>query len=81
MSVPVLSEHILFAPPMVSQASILRTKLLSYSILCTDTANDNVTESGNPYGIATTTTVIANTKKPTNSLTSVELFQLSYIIF
>lgn len=60
--VPVLSEHMLLAPPMVSQASILLTRLLSSSIFLTETARERVTESGNPSGIATTMTVRASIK-------------------
>jgi len=46
--VPVLSEQMLFAPPIVSQAYILRTRLLSSSILLTEKANDSVTDNGKP---------------------------------
>jgi hypothetical protein len=56
--VPVLSEQMLLAPPIVSQASIFLTKLLSVSICLTETANERVTDRGNPSGIATTITVI-----------------------
>jgi hypothetical protein len=48
----------LFAPPIVSQAYIFLTKFWSRSIFLTENASDKVTESGNPSGIATTTTVI-----------------------
>ena len=34
------------------------TRFLSFSILLTENANDNVTDNGNPSGIATTITVI-----------------------
>ena len=57
--VPVLSEQIIFAPPIVSHASSFRTKFLSFIILLTDTARLNVTASGSPSGIATTKIVIA----------------------
>ena len=59
VKVPVLSEQMLFAPPIVSQASILRTKFWSFNILLTEKARERVTERGRPSGMATTTTVIA----------------------
>lgn len=61
--VPVLSEQIVFAPPMVSQASIFLTKLLSSNIFLTENAKERVTDNGNPSGIATTITVIPRIKK------------------
>jgi hypothetical protein len=57
VSVPVLSEQILLAPPIVSHAYNFLTKLLSLSIFLTEKASDRVTAKGNPSGIATTTTV------------------------
>lgn len=60
--VPVLSEQILLAPPIVSQASIFLTKLLSRSIFLTETARERVTDRGSPSGMATTMTVIASMK-------------------
>ena len=67
MSVPVLSEHIIFAPPIVSQACNLLTKFLSANIFLTEYANESVTASGKPSGIATTTTVIPIINALTNS--------------
>jgi hypothetical protein len=63
--VPVLSEQIIFAPPMVSQAAIYLTKLLSTNIFLTEKANDKVTARGSPSGMATTMTVIAKIKNST----------------
>lgn len=57
VNVPVLSEHIIEAPPMVSQAYNFLTKFWSASIFLTEKASDIVTASGKPSGIATTTTV------------------------
>lgn len=53
----------LFAPPIVSQAYILRTRFWSLSIFLTEKAREIVTERGNPSGIATTITVIPKIKK------------------
>lgn len=61
--VPVLSEQILLAPPIVSQAYIFLTKFWSTSIFLTENANERVTANGSPSGIATTMTVIARIKK------------------
>ena len=62
VKVPVLSEQIVLAPPIVSHAYIFLTRLLSLSIFFTEYAKDSVTAKGNPSGIATTITVIANIK-------------------
>jgi hypothetical protein len=62
VKVPVLSEQMLLAPPMVSQAYIFLTRLLSLSICFTETAKESVTERGSPSGIATTITVIPKMK-------------------
>ncbi len=48
VKVPVLSEQIVLAPPIVSHAYIFLTKLLSTSIFLTEKAKDNVTAKGNP---------------------------------
>ena len=64
---PVLSEQIQSAPPIVSQASYFLTRFESCNILFTEKANDKVTDNGKPSGIATTTTVIQMMKKD-NSL-------------
>lgn len=55
---PVLSEQILFAPPIVSQAYIFLTRFLSLSIFYVEKARERVTDKGKPSGIATTMTVI-----------------------
>lgn len=62
VKVPVLSEQMLLAPPIVSQASIFLTKFWSLSIFLTEKANDKVTANGNPSGMATTITVTAKIK-------------------
>ena len=59
VSVPVLSEQIMLAPPIVSQACNYLTKFLSSIIFPTETARDRVTARGKPSGIATTKIVIA----------------------
>lgn len=43
------------APPIVSQACIFLTKLLSDNIFLTEKAKDSVTANGKPSGIAITT--------------------------
>ena len=78
VKVPVLSEQMLFAPPIVSQAYILRTKFWSSNIFWTDKAKDIVTDNGNPSGIATTITVIPNMKKLRIFTISGPVFHLSY---
>ena len=54
VSVPVLSEQIVFAPPIVSHAERWRTRLLSFIIFFTEYASAIVTESGRPSGMAST---------------------------
>ena len=61
--VPVLSEQIYNAPPIVSDASSLLTKFCSSFIFMTEYASDIVTAKGSPSGTATTTTVIPIIKK------------------
>jgi hypothetical protein len=61
--VPVLSEQIMSAPPIVSQACIFLTRLLSSSIFFTEYARERVTANGKPSGMATTITVIPIMKK------------------
>mmetsp|Transcript_211 Transcript_211/g.230 ORF Transcript_211/g.230 Transcript_211/m.230 type:complete len:214 (+) Transcript_211:727-1368(+) len=56
--VPVLSEQMAVAPPMVSQAANTRTKLLSFIIFFIEYAKEIVTASGKPSGTATTTMVM-----------------------
>ncbi len=70
MRVPVLSEHILLAPPIVSHAYNFRTKLLSFNIFFTEKARDKVTAKGSPSGIATTTTVNVKIKYDINVFVS-----------
>ena len=53
-----MSEQIILAPPIVSQAYILLTKLFSLAILSTEKAKLSVTARGNPSGIATTNIAI-----------------------
>jgi hypothetical protein len=48
VNVPVLSEQIESAPPIVSHAYNFRTKLLSFNIFFTEKANDKVTARGKP---------------------------------
>jgi len=69
VKVPVLSEHIISAPPIVSQAANFLTKLLSFNILLVEYAKDRVTANGNPSGMATTITVMAIITKFNNSFT------------
>ncbi len=57
VSVPVLSEQMAVALPIVSQASRWRTRLLSLSTFPTEKASASVTASGSPSGTATTSTV------------------------
>mmetsp|Transcript_7016 Transcript_7016/g.11137 ORF Transcript_7016/g.11137 Transcript_7016/m.11137 type:complete len:276 (-) Transcript_7016:806-1633(-) len=64
VSVPVLSEQIVVALPIVSQLSICLTWLLSLVILRIEMAKDSVTASGSPSGTATTSMVIAVIKNP-----------------
>lgn len=62
VSVPVLSVHSIFAPPIVSHAARWRTKLPLCNIRRILYANEMVTDSGKPYGTATTTMAIAVVK-------------------
>ncbi len=48
VSVPVLSEQMLFAPPIVSQAYIRLTRFWSSNIFLTEKAKESVTERGSP---------------------------------
>ena len=52
--VPVLSEQMVVALPMVSQAAKWRIKLLSASIFMVEYAREMVTARGSPSGTATT---------------------------
>jgi ribosomal protein L9 len=68
----------LLAPPIVSQAYILRTKLLSFNIFLTEKARERVTANGKPYGIATTTTVIPKIAKSSIRMRSGPVCHLSF---
>jgi hypothetical protein len=58
VKVPVLSEQICVAPPIVSADASLRTRFSSFYILALAKLREMVTARGNPSGMATTTTVI-----------------------
>jgi hypothetical protein len=47
--VPVLSEHILLAPPIISQEGRVLTRFYSSFILLTEKAKVIVTARGSPY--------------------------------
>ena len=66
--VPVLSVRIRVVAPRVSQACILRTKLLALDILFIEYARAKVTAIGNPSGTATTINATAIIKKDNKSL-------------
>ena len=68
--VPVLSEQIVVALPMVSQAASCRIKHLSLYIFFVLYAKLIVTASGRPSGIATTTIVTARMKAWMNPFTT-----------
>mmetsp|Transcript_41382 Transcript_41382/g.129583 ORF Transcript_41382/g.129583 Transcript_41382/m.129583 type:complete len:282 (-) Transcript_41382:557-1402(-) len=74
VSVPVLSEQMLVALPMVSQAASWRMRLLSFIIFVVLYARLMVTASGRPSGTATTTMVTARMKA--SSATSKPFSQL-----
>ena len=57
--VPVLSEHISLAPPIVSEDSSFLTRLFSFFIFITEKAKESVTAKGKPSGTAMTITVMA----------------------
>ena len=56
--VPVLSEQMCVAPPMVSEEANFLTRLFSFFIAALEKLSDMVTARGRPSGIATTITVI-----------------------
>ena len=58
MRVPVLSEHITFTEPIVSQATIFFTRAFSFAIFITFTASDTATIVGSPSGTAATISTI-----------------------
>ena len=62
VSVPVLSEQMVVAFPIVSQDRSKRTRLLSFNMRVVAKASASVTARGRPSGTATTTTVIATIK-------------------
>ncbi len=62
VSVPVLSEQMTVAEPMVSQATSCRTRLLARVILRMARASDTVTLIGSPSGTATTMMMTMSTK-------------------
>lgn len=64
--VPVLSEQIVVALPIVSQAARDLIEHLSSYIFFVEYAREMVTASGSPSGIATTTMVTARMKAPMN---------------
>ncbi|KAH3666252.1 hypothetical protein OGAPHI_004441 [Ogataea philodendri] len=66
VKVPVLSEQIAVAPPIVSQLFKTRTRLPSFIIRVVAKARARVTANGNPSGTATTIMVIAVIKMLTN---------------
>jgi hypothetical protein len=70
VSVPVLSVQITVALPMVSAATILRTRLLSSRILRIPSPNAMKTAIGRPSGTATTMIVTATMKNRSTSLTA-----------
>eukprot|EP00965_Chrysotila_dentata_P147300 4862875-Pleurochrysis_carterae.AAC.2 len=61
VSVPVLSEQMVVADPIVSHASRCLTKLFSLIILRDEKASARLTARGSPSGTATASTVIAVT--------------------
>lgn len=69
VSVPVLSVHSIFAPPIVSHATRWRTKLPLCNIRRILYAKEMVTDKGSPYGTATTTIAMAVVKFSKNFLT------------
>ena len=56
--VPVLSEQMWVAPPMVSEEANFLTRLLSFFMAALEKLSEMVTARGRPSGIATTITVI-----------------------
>lgn len=58
VKVPVLSEQICVAPPIVSADASFLTRFYNFSIFALAKLSEIVTASGKPSGIATTTTVI-----------------------
>lgn len=72
--VPVLSEQMWVAPPMVSAEASFLTRLFIFLILAEEKLREMVTARGSPSGIATTTIVIAIIMVPSKSVQS--LFSL-----
>mmetsp|Transcript_8763 Transcript_8763/g.20683 ORF Transcript_8763/g.20683 Transcript_8763/m.20683 type:complete len:303 (-) Transcript_8763:996-1904(-) len=67
VNVPVLSEQMVVAPPMVSHADKCRTRFWSLSIFLTENASAIVTASGRPSGTATTKIVTPEMRKESSS--------------
>mmetsp|Transcript_122106 Transcript_122106/g.182354 ORF Transcript_122106/g.182354 Transcript_122106/m.182354 type:complete len:269 (+) Transcript_122106:854-1660(+) len=65
--VPVLSEQMVVAPPIVSHALRCRTRFWSLSIFLTENASAIVTASGRPSGTATTKIVTPEMRKESSS--------------
>lgn len=65
---PVLSEQILLAPPIISQEDNLFTKFWSSSIRPTENERDIITAKGRPSGTATTMITTPTIKYPSQSL-------------
>jgi hypothetical protein len=63
VNVPVLSEQMSVALPIVSHAANTRIKLLSFNIFRVEYAREMVTAKGRPSGIATTIIVTAVMKE------------------
>ena len=67
VNVPVLSLHILLAPPIISHDDRFLTKFYSSFIFPTEYANAIVTAKGNPSGTATTIIVTEIMNDSTNT--------------
>lgn len=65
--VPVLSEQMVVALPMVSQARSMRTRLFSLSKRVVANARASVTARGSPSGTATTMMVMATMRMSMNA--------------
>jgi len=58
VKVPVLSEQMWVAPPMVSEEANFLTRLFNFFMAALEKEREIVTARGRPSGIATTITVI-----------------------
>mmetsp|Transcript_15972 Transcript_15972/g.26936 ORF Transcript_15972/g.26936 Transcript_15972/m.26936 type:complete len:202 (+) Transcript_15972:2344-2949(+) len=72
--VPVLSEQMWVALPMVSEEASFRTRLFSFLILALEKLREIVTARGSPSGMATTTTVMAMMTDSSRDLYSLKSF-------